>query len=360
MKQIFFVVPYPLHSSPSQRFRFEQYFGHLNDSGYKFRVSSFLTPANWRTFYQTGSSRMKVAALIGGTLRRLRDLMVISSYDFVFIHREAMPLGPPIFEWLVAKVCRKKIIYDFDDAIWLAEQPNEKLIKVAGKWRSKVGAICRWAYKVSCGNDYLCEFAASYNSRVISIPTIVDTENYHNPRLHARKTGRNGITIGWTGSHSTIKYLGLIEDVLKQLQTQHPEIHVVVIADRRPKFRTLSSFQFLEWNRATEIADLMNIDIGVMPLPDDSWARGKCGFKAIQYMALGIPTVASPVGVNTTIVNHGKNGFLAHERESWFSTIEQLIQDADLRKAIGEEGRATVINRYSVKSNLSVFLNLFE
>src|SRR5688500_1091441 len=122
-------------------------------------------------------------------------------YDFVFIHREVSPLGPPIFEWILAKVLKKNIIYDFDDAIWLTDRHDESLVFRLLKWRSKVDLICRWSHKVSCGNEYLCRFAANFNNNVVYNPTTIDTENLHNPSFFKQPSGHlDKITIGWTGS----------------------------------------------------------------------------------------------------------------------------------------------------------------
>jgi glycosyltransferase involved in cell wall biosynthesis len=282
-------------------------------------------------------------------------------YDFVFIHREAAPLGPPIFEWIMAKVLKKKIIYDFDDAIWLTDRQQESAILRSAKWRSKVGSICKWAYKISCGNEYLCNYAALFNKRVVYNPTTIDTENLHhrvsNP-VPVQASDR--IRIGWTGSHSTLKYLDEIQPVLHKISREYPQVEFIVIADRPTSLDVGASLIFIRWNRETEIKDLLKFDIGIMPLPDDEWAKGKCGFKALQYMALELPAVASPVGVNSRIINHGVNGFLCHSPEEWEIALRKLIEDSDLRKKMGINGRRTVVENYSVLSNSANFLSLFE
>lgn len=352
-------MPYPLKESPSQRFRFEQYFQILEKAGYRYSIQSFLDSHNWQLFFKPGRIISKAFVLLKGFARRLFVLVSSPSYDFVFIHREAAPVGPPVIEWLLAKILRRKIIYDFDDAIWLTDRKNESLLLKAAKWRSKVRNICQWSYKISCGNDYLCSFATQFNSRVIYNPTTIDTEHWHNPALYTVKKDTSILTIGWTGSHSTLKYLSDVEPVLKKLQHQYPNVQVIVIADRAPDL-SIPLLKFIPWNAATEIEDLMNIDIGIMPLPDDEWAKGKCGFKALQYMALKVPAVISPVGVNTKIVDHGVNGFLANSPEEWYRYLEELINNEALRKKMGVLCRQKVIDHYSVTSNASSFVSLFE
>jgi len=282
-------------------------------------------------------------------------------YDFVFIHRELAPLGPPVFEWVLAKVFQRKIIYDFDDAIWLTDRQHESMMRRIGKWRSKVRNICKWSYKVSCGNHYLCNYASQFNSNVVYNPTTIDTEMLHNPSLvKVPPDPQCKIRIGWTGSHSTLKYLDAIEPVLKKILSANSEVEFVVIADRKPDLTSLPSMTFVPWNSESEIKDLMQLDIGVMPLPDDDWARGKCGFKALQYMALELPTVVSPVGVNPQIIDQGVTGFLCNTQQEWEAALKTLIEKPELRKSMGINGRMKVIKDYSILSNSATFLSLFE
>lgn len=357
-RSILFLVPYPLAWSPSQRFRFEQYLEILRKNGHTYRIQSFLDPHNWRLFFAPGKIPQKIFALVKGFSKRLFILFRAVSYDFVFIHREASPIGPPIIEWLLARVLRRKIIYDFDDAIWLTDRNQELKLMGLIKCRNKVKYICRWSFKISCGNSYLCAYASKYNKQVIYIPTTIDTKNWHNPRLFPVRKDSNYINIGWTGSHSTLKYLNTIESVLVKIVDLHPFVNFIVIADQQPVLAL--PVNFIPWNQKTEIDDLLKIDIGIMPLPDDEWSKGKCGFKALQYMALGIPAITSPVGANMDIIKPGVNGFLADSQEQWYDFINMLIKDEALRKTIGEQGRKKVIEYYSVQSNSSTFLSLFE
>lgn len=357
--KVLFLVPYPLKKAPSQRFRFEQYFKLLSQHGIRFTVSSFLKSHNWQVFYGPGKSAYKIQVIIAGVFRRVLDLFRAPFYDFIFIHREAAPLGPPIIEWLLARLLRKKIIYDFDDAIWLTDKVNESRFVRFLKWRGKIKSICRISYKISCSNDYLCSYASFYNSKVFYNPTTIDTENYHNPALHNQSKDKSLVTIGWTGSHSTLKYLKQIEPELNTLYQQYSNITFVIIADQKPDF-SLPSSQFIKWNETTEVSDLMKIDIGIMPLPDDDWAKGKGGFKCLQYLSMKIPAVASAVGVNSKIINHGINGFLANTAAEWIFYLGELVKNKDIRKKMGEVGRRMVEENYSVNSNASLFLSLFE
>lgn len=354
--KIFFIVPYPVAQSPSQRFRFEQYFGLLKEQKIHFEVQSFLSHNNWKVFYGQGKSLLKARCILAGFMKRARSLISISGYDFVFIHREAAPIGPPIFEWIIAKFLRKKVIFDFDDAIWLTDKKHESQIEKAIRWRSKVASICKWSYKVSAGNAYLADYAKGFNENVVVNPTTIDTINVHKPAPNLKRSER--IIVGWTGSHSTLKYLKDLEEVLLRVEEVFPSVDFCVIADKAPNL-SLKRLIFKPWSVETEVTDLSQFDIGVMPLPDDEWAKGKCGFKALQYMAMEIATIASPVGVNTTIIKDGINGLLARNSSEWEKSLFLLIQEEDLRRRLGREGLLTVEQHYSVSSNMKNFLTLF-
>ncbi len=262
-------------------------------------------------------------------------------------------------EWFIAKVLKKKIIYDFDDSIWLTDKVNEGALVKTIRWRGKVASICKWSYKVSCGNSYLGRYASNFNRHVVVNPTTIDTQRLHNPALYNDERAPDKIIIGWTGSHSTLKYLYLLENVLRKIIEQFDHVSLLVIADSTPALN-IDRLIFKPWSKETEISDLLLCDIGIMPLPDDEWSKGKCGFKALQYMVLEIPAIASPVGVNTEIIQNEDNGFLCTTDEEWMSALETLIVSAPLRKQLGKAGRHTVIKHYSVSSNSENFLSLFK
>jgi len=359
-RKVLFLAPYPLNESPSQRFRFEQYFSILLKHGIGYSVQTFLTTKNWRIFFQPGRPVAKVVALAEGFARRVLAVYKAAGYDFIFVHREVAPLGPPIFEWIIARVLGKKIIYDFDDAIWSTDRNAEPWLLRVSKWRSKVASICRWSYKVSCGNEYLCSYASRYSNNVVYNPTTVDTDSLHNPDLHSKKQRKDDeLVIGWTGSHSTLKYLQGVEHVLNQIANEFQNVSFTIIADSKPQMN-LPRLSFIPWNLATEIQDLMQMDIGIMPLPDDEWSKGKCGFKLLQYMSVKVAAVASRVGVNQILITHGANGFLCTTSEEWKQSLTRLIRDSVLRENMKVSGREKVIRSYSVSSNSSNFVSLFE
>ena len=299
----------------------------------------------------------KVLGILGGFVRRLGLLFAVPGYDFVFVHREVVPVGPPVFEWIIAKVLAKRIIYDFDDAIWLANTSEANKIAAGVKWHHKVADICRWAYKNSCGNAFLADYARQFNSRTVVNPTTIDTVCLHNQMRNQAALGR--LIIGWTGTHSTLKYLDQVVPVLAKLEAEGLDFEFRVISNQPPALM-LRSLVFLPWRKDTEIADLLGFHVGLMPLEDDFWAKGKCAFKALQYMALGIPPLVSPIGMNTEVVQHGQNGFVCATPAEWEVSLRQLLADVQLRQRLGAAARNTVEQRYSVRANTSNFLALFQ
>lgn len=357
--RILFLTPYPPGQAPSQRFRFEQYLDALRRQGHTYRLAPFLSEATWRILYKPGQVVRKALGTLGGFGRRLGHVLAAVGYDVVFVHREAAPLGPPVVEWLLAKVLRKRLIYDFDDAIWLANTSDNNQLAARLKWHQKVASICRWATINSCGNDYLAAYARQFNPHAVVNPTTIDTEHLHNQVRD--QTAPGPLVIGWTGTHSTLKYLHPLVPVLAQLEAEGLEFEFRVISNQPPDFeQPLRSLRYLPWRKATEIPDLLTFHIGLMPLKDDPWAQGKCAFKALQYMALGIPALVSPVGMNTEVVQDDVNGYICLEPADWLRHLRRLLTDPVHRQQLGQAARRTIEEHYSVRSNTPTFLGLFE
>lgn len=354
--RILFLLPYPLGKAPSQRFRVEALLPLLDEAGITYTLRPFMSAATWQVLYKGGSALQKALGVLRGYWGRLKTVLVEARrHEWIFIHREAAPLGPPIFEWYLKKVLRKNIIYDFDDAIWIPNTSAQNRIASSLKAFWKVSRICSWAHTVTGGNDYLCEYARKQGTgRVVLLPTVVDTTSRYN-RMKQHSTGH--LTVGWTGSHSTLKYLDEAMPVLAALQEAF-DFTFLVIADKKPDL-PLRDWRFIPWSAATEIEDLLQMDIGIMPLTHDAWSEGKCGFKLIQYMALGIPAVASDVGVNSAIIDAGQNGFLYADNTGFESALRRLLSDATLRAAQGKLAREKIEAAYSINAISKTFTGLF-
>ncbi len=287
--------------------------------------------------------------------KRFFLLFRLKHYDYIFIHREAAMIGPPIFEWMIAKAFKRKYIYDFDDAIWLPNysQSNARFHRL--KAYGKVKKIARWADQITVGNGFLKSYASEFNDNVTIIPTTLDLEKVHQGKSNQNETP---LIIGWTGSHTTMEYLPMLLPVLTKLRKEFT-FKFRVISNHPPAF-DFEDLEYVAWNRTSEIDDLKAIHIGVMPLEDTEWAQGKCGFKGLQYMSLHIPAVMSAVGVNPEIIQHGKNGLLCTTESEWYDALKSLLTDQALREKLGAAGFETVKERYSVSANQQNYLNLFQ
>lgn len=356
-KKVAFLVPYPKGIAPGQRFRFEQYLETLAENNIEYQILSFLDDKTHLILYKKGHFFGKIKGVVKGYLRRILHLFKIISYDYIFVYRELSPFGFPIFEWIISKILKKKLIYDFDDAIWIAATSSQNALISLLKSPNKVQKICRWSHKVSVGNDFLYHHAQNFapKTQIILNPTTIDTQNQH---TIFKNQAEKPLVIGWTGSHSTLPYLEILFPLIAKLEKKYKFIFRV-ICDQNPK-PNLKSFEFVKWNKKTEIEDLATFHIGLMPLSDDKWSAGKCGFKALQYMALGAVALASPVGVNSKIIQNAQNGFLCTNLADWQEKLEILLKNEELRNHIAKNAKQTIENQYSLNSNKVNFLRLFD
>jgi len=353
--KILLLAPAPENAMPSQRFRFEHYI-HLPDKGnLEFTYSPFHGKKSWRYLHRKNHFLEKIAGVVVGFVKRFFTFFTLHKYDFVFIHRETAPIGPPVFEWLIAKVFRKKIIYDFDDAIWInhTSETNSGVQLLKCTW--KTASICKWSTIVSVGNKYLADYAKKYCKDVRIIPTVVDTEGKHNLLKDQSETP---LVIGWTGTYTNFIHLPIATAALKKLKETYKFIFLV-IADRDPELSDIE-YSFKKWEYETEIKDLLMLNIGIMPLQDMEIVYGKCAFKAIQYMSLGIPAVVTPIAANTEVVDNGINGFWAGNMDEWYQELEQLICSKELRQKLGSNAHNKIIQEYSVEATKSCFFTLFQ
>lgn len=350
-----FIVPYPIEG-PSSRLRVWQYLKYLEKLGINWCFRPFMSSAFYKIVYQPGHFGLKTYHFIICAFNRFLDLIRIKKYDLVFVQREAFPFGPPIFEWIVTKILGKPLIYDFDDAIFLKTKSQYNNLVQFLKSPQKVSKIIQMSTHVIVGNKYLQEYALEFNRNVTIIPTPVDTEEFKSGVKNAKK---GNVVLGWIGSHSTTPYLLPLKNVFQRLKKEHSNLTVKLIgaesiADELP------ATQCLKWALEDELRDLRSFDIGIMPVPDNAWARGKCALKILQYMAIGIPVVCSPVGVNKEIVKNGVNGFWAASEEEWYERLQMLIENPELRRTIGLRARATVETSYSVKACLPILTKILR
>jgi glycosyltransferase involved in cell wall biosynthesis len=362
--RILALMPSLYDTSPGQRYRLEQWEPLLRERGVEITFEPFEDEELHALVYQPGRIGKKLQLVSRGLARRLSVINKARNYDLVYILREAALLGPAVFERLLHQQ-RTPFVFDFDDAIFVSyRSPSNGYLSYL-KFASKTKTICRLASHVMVGNPYLAEYASKVNDNVTVIPTTIDTQKYqvravprakrpaaaNNPSLRsgycnaAPGTELGPPVIGWTGSHSTVQHLDTLRGALKKLAGRE-QFRLRVIGT--PAYECAPvQVEAMKWRADTELEDLNAIDIGVMPLPDDNWSKGKCGLKALQFMALGIPTICSPVGVNTDIIQDNENGFLAASEDEWVDKLSRLIRSAELRRRLGDAGRATVEQKYS-------------
>lgn len=343
--------------SPSQRFRVEAFLPYLRDHGVDVEYSWILDAGEVRDFYGRKGVGAKARVAVRALFRRLASLVPrpwCSPFDVVLVQREAHFLFGAWSERIAAK--RAPVIFDFDDAIWIpaVSEGNRRFSFL--KNVKKVPEVIALAHTVVAGNDHLADYARTLNSNVHMVPTCVDTERY---RPVPRRSGEP-VVIGWSGSASTVAHLRLIIPVLRRLREKYGErIRFKIVGD--PGFAVEDlGIRGEAWSVDTEVQSLQAMDVGLMPLPDDAWALGKCGFKALTYMAVGVPALISPVGVNVKIVQDGRNGFTPANDEEWVARISELIEDAELRRRIGDAGRKTVEEGYSLHRWSDTILGLIR
>ena len=325
----------------SSRLRTYQYIDPLQAFGIDADVHPLLGDDYVADLYSYQVSPFKVAR---SYVRRLGKMLNSGGYDAIWIEKELLPWMPAWFERMALQR-RPAIVVDYDDALFHRyDQHRSALVRtVFGK---KIDAVMRNADLVTAGNGYLSARATDAGAGCVEwLPTVVDLTRYPPPL--PRRPGAETV-IGWIGSPSTAHYLQQIAPALRVLKERHPLRCIAIGA--RPDQVEGTPFESVVWSEDREVELLASIDIGVMPLVDEQWERGKCGYKLIQYMAVGCPVVASPVGVNPEIVDVGGNGYLAGTTEEWVSTLDHLIADPSLRSAMGREGRKRVETTYSLQA----------
>lgn len=351
-KRILYIAPHRPGRSPGQRFRFEQFLPFLELNGFEITYSYIVNEWDDRIFYQQGKYLQKIFIGLKAFIIRMRDVMRANKYDIVFVYREAHFIGTTFFEKLLAKG-KAKMIFDFDDAIWLNDTSDANSNLKWLKKPEKTGKIIELCDHVIVGNNFLAGYARQFSSNVQIIPTVINTELYQSKK--ERTT--NAINIGWTGSTTTIKHFELAIPFLKEIKNKYgSKIRIKLIVDA-PYSNQELDVEHIPWDKSREVEDLDSIDIGIMPLPDNDWSRGKCGFKGIQYMGLGKPAIMSPVGVNTEIIQDGVNGFLASTNSEWVEKLTKLIESEELRFKMGKLARETIEQRYSLNSQKEMLLN---
>jgi glycosyltransferase involved in cell wall biosynthesis len=309
------------------RFRISHYIPYLQANGFQVTVLPFYTPEFFRLVYQRGHFLSKAAAFVRLLVKRSGVLKQLDRYDLVWLYREAIPIGPPVIERAIVRR-GLPIVFDFDDAIFLRNVSEANRIVSFLKNTRRVAEIISFSRHVMAGNSFLGDYAKRYNPNVTVMPTTVDVVRFR-PRAD-RTIPPDGPVVGWIGSPTTYHYVEEIAPLLKELARDHRFTLKISGAGKPVHFDGVKVTD-VRWSMANEVELFNTCDVGVYPLEDDDWARGKCGFKAIQFMACGVPVVASAVGVNREIIRDGENGFLASTPEEWKIKLARVLGDPAVR-----------------------------
>jgi len=343
--------------APGQRFRFEQWAPRLaRDHAIALDLVPFESPRLTELLYKPGHHAAKAAWVSYDFLRRAKAALSTRSYDAVLVFREAALIGPAIYERLIAWT-GTPIIYDFDDAIWSPQQAWGNGMFSRLHFTGKTSTICRLAAAVTPGNEFLAQYARERNDAVYVVPTSIELDDY---KAIPEPSSDDLFVVCWTGSTSTLVHFEHAREPLEQL-AKHVRLVVKVICNKPPDRPIAGAeMRFVPWSPEREAEEVGDCHAGIMPLPDDEISRGKCGLKALQYMATGRPVVVSPVGVNVDIVEHGRNGFLASTTEDFVGSLAELAKSPGKRREMGANARKTVEERYSAEVVSSAFAEVIR
>lgn len=354
-RSILFIVQHRFNRSGGQRFRCEQYLPFLQQAGFEWEYSPLLiNEQEDLDFYRQGNYIKKLLLLMKGLFRRTRDVLRASRYDIVFVYREAFMTGTTIFERLL-KRSGAKLVFDFDDAIWNFDVSDGNKNLGWLKRPAKVNELIGMADLVLAGSAPLALHARRYSANVEVVPSVLDLTKYRIDTV----CNRNGfpVTIGWCGSVTTIKHFTTIIPVLLVLKNRYGDRIKFSLYGVNGYTCSALGIRSIPFHPDTEVAEIAAFDIGIMPLPDNEWTRGKCGMKGLQYMSLGIPAVMQAVGANLDIICNGENGYLAGSETEWFNKLSALIESATLREKLGLAGRKTIEEFYSVDAQAKLYVN---
>jgi len=346
------LASYPVEAA-SSRYRIVQFIEPLAERGIDVTFSPFLDRGLFEALYKPGMLLARAPRLLLRTVQRIGAVFAAAKADVVFVQREAMLFGPPVIEWLIARVLRRPTILDLDDPSWIA-YPSPVYGRLATwlKWPAKTDRLIRWARAVTCGSPYVAEYANG-----IVIPTVVDTRRFRPARPREAPAVP---TVGWIGTHSTYVYLERLLPIFERL-AREVRFRLRIVGSGREQIRVPGvETETRSWQLDREVDDFQSLDIGVYPIGNDAWSSGKSGFKAVQYMATGIPFVMSSTGVCATMGIAGRTHLLATTDDEWYDALLRLIRDAELRRSMASAGRAFAEEHYDLRKHADALASVIR
>ncbi|ABG57357.1 glycosyltransferase family 4 protein [Cytophaga hutchinsonii] len=352
-KRIVVICPHPEGVAPGQRLKYEQYFTHFRNNGIEVDVKPFMSDRFWNIVYKKGHILEKIFWTLYGYLKRICLIPLLPFYDGVYIFLNVTPFGKPLLERMYIWM-NPNIIYDIDDLVFLGNTTKVNRWVSLLKRPEKYTFLMQRAKHVIVCTPYLEAFVRKYNNNVDDISSTINTEVYLPVNTY---TNEKTLTIGWSGSHSTLKYFFLLKDILIELREKHT-FNILVFGVHTCEDTGLQ-IEVVPFSEQAEVATLQRIDIGVYPLPlDEQWVYGKSGLKALQYMALGIPTIATGIAANLRVIENRKTGMLVKTKEEWLNGLETLLTDASLRRELGLAARKKVADTFSIEANKDKYLKI--
>ena len=340
--RVLFLTRYPVEGA-SSRYRVFQYLPHLEKLGVEADVQSFMDTPMYLLSLGPGRTGAKILSTLRATLRRLWKLRQWRRYDVIYLQRELLPFGRPVVErWLKRRGA--VLLFDYDDALFIKKPSRYNWIATALRSGNKTRDLFKLVHCVVAGNDWLRDAAIEAGAE--SAVTLEVAEDTARIPMHAPHTNSTPVTIGWLGSPSTVKYLRSIEPSLRAVATAYPNVKWEIMGGGNFSMPGME-WTNVNWSLQSELDALSRYDIGLMPLPDEEWAKGKSGGKARTYMAAGVVPVVSAIGYNKQLIDHGRTGFLCVECHDWTDTLTRLISNSKLRQEVAEAARAEVETRFS-------------
>ena len=350
------LASYPLEAA-SSRYRIVQFIEPLAERGIDVRFAPFLDRNLFAVLYQPRKLLPRLPLLALRAIAHAAGALRAARADVVFIQREAMLAGPPVIEWLVRRVLRRPLVLDLDDATYIAyDSPVYGRAASMLKWPAKTDRLIRWARVVACGNPTIAAHARDLGAETVIVPTVVDTRIFR--PLDALP--RDVPVVGWIGSHGTFPFLERILPIFEQLGREGRFRLTIVGSGRSDVSVPGVEVDCRPWQLDREVEDFRALDVGVYPIDDSEWSAGKSGFKAVQYMACGVPFVMSPVGVCATMGVAGETHFLARSDSEWLDALRRLLADAELRRQMGRAGRVYAEAHYSLAGQIDALANILR
>lgn len=339
---VLFLTRYPVEGA-SSRYRVYQYLPALRELGVDTRVSPFMSSAMFGAVFGDAPTWKKGLYTLWATVRRVAVVLAARRYDVVVMQRELLPFGPPVLEkflhWRGVAT-----VFDYDDALFIHKDSTQNPLASKLRRPDKTRQIFSLVDAVAAGNEYLADSARPYCDNAVCVEVAEDTR-----RIPLRDfTAKGPVVIGWLGSPSTEKYLELIKPALEDLFKDHPDLEMRVIGGGDFQLQN-TEVMHIPWQMETEVENLLEFDIGLMPLPLEEWSKGKSGGKARTYMAAGVVPVCTAIGYNLKLIEHEKTGYLVETLDDWARALGDLADSEQLRESVGRAAREVVIERFSIE-----------